>query len=102
MVFAFSHVLWLSLLALLLFGISQNGVGATVITLAQLRVAPQMRGRVMSLNTLLIMGVRPLGDFPAGALIAGMGGPFTAGLSAVLTGVYALFLAVTKREIRVA
>src|SRR5947209_1412492 len=64
-VFAFSHVLWLSLLALLLFGISQNGVGATVITLAQLRVAPQMRGRVMSLNTLLIMGVRPLGDFPA-------------------------------------
>ena len=23
-----------------------------------------MRGRIMSLNTLLIMGVRPLGDFP--------------------------------------
>jgi hypothetical protein len=23
-----------------------------------------MRGRIMSLNTLLMMGVRPLGDFP--------------------------------------
>jgi len=49
----------------------------------------------MSLNTLLIMGVCPLGDFPAGALIAGIGGPLTAGLSAALTGVYALFLAAT-------
>jgi hypothetical protein len=36
-----------------------------------------MRGRVMSLNTLLIMGVRPLGDFPVGALIQFIGGPDT-------------------------
>src|SRR5437667_3433411 len=75
LLFALSHTLWLSLLALLLFGIAQNGVGATVITLAQLRVPPQMRGRVMSLNTLLIMGVRPLGDFPASGMIALVGGP---------------------------
>ncbi len=34
----------------------------------------RLRGRVMSLNTLLIMGLRPLGDFPAGALIALIGG----------------------------
>jgi hypothetical protein len=65
------------ILAFVIFGISQNWVGATVITLAQLRVPPQMRGRVMSLDTLLIMGVRPLGDFLAGALIALGGGPVT-------------------------
>jgi len=98
--FAVSKVMWLSMLALFILGVSQNAATATAVTLMQMRVPPEMRGRVMSLNTLLIMGVRPLGDFPAGALIAGIGGPFTAGLSAALTGLYALFLATTNAELR--
>ncbi len=52
LIFALSNVFWLSLLTLFIFGIAQNGVGATTITLLQTRVPPQMRGRVMSLNTL--------------------------------------------------
>ncbi len=100
LLFAFSRVLWLSMLALLIFGMSQNWVGATVITLAQLRVPPQMRGRVMSLNTLLIMGVRPLGDFPASALIALIGGPFTVIISAVIVGSYSLYLLTGRPVIR--
>ncbi len=100
LIFAFSHLFWLSLLALLLFGIAQNGVGATVITLAQLRVAPQMRGRVMSLNTLLIMGVRPLGDFPASGLIAVVGGPLTVLICALIVGAYSLYLLIGKPVIR--
>jgi len=99
-IFAFSRVLWLSLLALLLFGISQNGVGATVITLAQTRVAPQMRGRVMSLNTLLVMGVRPLGDFPASGMIALVGGPLTVIVCALIVGSYSLYLLVGRPVIR--
>jgi MFS family permease len=100
LLFALSRELWLSLLALLLFGISQNGVGATVITLAQLRVPPQMRGRVMSLNTLLIMGIRPLGDFPASGLIALIGGPFTVIISALIVGSYSLYLLLARPVIR--
>lgn len=100
LLFAFSRVFWLSLLALLLFGMSQNGVGATVMTLAQLRVPPQMRGRVMSLNTLLIMGVRPLGDFPASGLIALIGGPLTVIISALLVGSYSLYLVIGRPVIR--
>jgi len=100
LLFAFSRILWLSLLALLLFGISQNGVGATVITLAQTRVPPQMRGRVMSLNTLFIMGVRPLGDFPASALIALIGGPLTVIISALIVGSYSLYLLIGRPVIR--
>lgn len=55
--------------ALLIYGLGHTLAGTTTITitLLQLRVPQQMRGRVMSLNTLIIMGVRPLGDFPAGA-----------------------------------
>lgn len=98
--FALSHALWLSFLALLIFGIAQNGVGATTITLMQTRVPPQMRGRVMSLNTLFIMGVRPLGDFPAGALIGLIGGPFTVLISAGIVGGYTLFLFFTRPVIR--
>jgi len=99
-IFAFSRVLWLSLLALLVFGMSQNGVGATVITLAQTRVAPQMRGRVMSLNTLLVMGVRPLGDFPASGMIALVGGPLTVIVCALIVGGYSLYLLVGRPVIR--
>lgn len=51
-----------------------------------------MRGRVMSLNALLIMGVRPLGDFPAGALTAGIGAPGTVLLSAGLVGILGIVL----------
>ncbi|HEV2581515.1 MAG TPA: MFS transporter [Ktedonobacteraceae bacterium] len=99
-IFALSRVLWLSLLALLIFGVAQNGVGATVITLAQTRVPPQMRGRVMSLNTLLIMGVRPLGDFPASGLIALAGGPLTVIICAAIVGSYSLYLLLGRSIIR--
>ncbi len=100
MLFALSHVLWLSFIALFIFGVAQNGVGATTITLMQTRVPPQMRGRVMSLNTLFIMGVRPLGDFPAGALIGLIGGPLTVLISAGIVGGYTLFLLFTRPVIR--
>ncbi|HEY4900612.1 MAG TPA: MFS transporter [Terriglobales bacterium] len=91
--FALSGRFWISMTALLVFGIGQTLAGTTTITLLQTRVPEQMRGRVMSLNTLLIMGIRPLGDFPAGALIAGIGAPGTVLLSAGLVGIYGLLLA---------
>jgi MFS family permease len=98
--FAASTAVWLSVGALLILGAAQNAAGATAVTLMQTRVPPQMRGRIMSLNTLLVMGVRPLGDFPAGALIGAMGGPLTAGVSAALTGIYGIFLALRRPGLR--
>src|ERR1700691_88999 len=98
--FAASTTVWLSVAALLVLGASQNAAGATAVTLMQTRVPAQMRGRIMSLNTLLVMGVRPLGDFPAGALIGAIGGPLTAGVSAALAGVYGIFLAVRRAGLR--
>ena len=97
--FALSGRFWISMTALLVFGIGQTLAATTTITLLQTRVPEQMRGRVMSLNTLLIMGIRPLGDFPAGALIAGIGVRGTVLLSASLVGLYGLRLAM-RQEIR--
>ncbi|HLI90444.1 MAG TPA: MFS transporter [Ktedonobacteraceae bacterium] len=98
--FAVSRLFWLSLFALFLFGMAQNGIGATTITLMQTRVPPQMRGRVMSLNTLLIMGLRPLGDFPAGALITLIGAPPTVIVSASIVALYTLYLLVARPAVR--
>jgi MFS family permease len=87
--------------ALLLCGVFQVGVSATTITLLQTRVPRHMSGRVMSINTLLIMGVRPLGDFAAAAVIGRVGAPFTATASAVLVAALALAVA-TRRSTRAA
>jgi predicted MFS family arabinose efflux permease len=99
-VFALSGWLWLSMIALVLSGVGQTFTGTTTITLLQTRVPEQMRGRVMSLNTLLIMGVRPLGDFPAGALISAVGAPDTVLLSAGLVGGYSALVFLIRRSIR--
>ena len=69
-------------IALLLLGAAQSAIGVLTITLLQSRVTREMRGRVMSLQTLLNMGIRPLGDFPISLLIASVGAPATAGFSA--------------------
>lgn len=85
-VFGWSVSLRVSVPALFVLGAAQNVAGATTMTLLQMRVPPEMRGRAMSLNTLLIMCVRPLGDFPAGAAIAWLGFRPTELLAAVLVG----------------
>jgi MFS family permease len=90
--FAASRAFAPALCALLLVGAFQVGVSATTITLMQTRVPKAMRGRVMSLNTLLLMGVRPLGDFAAAAVIAAIGAPYTAEASAALVGITAIGL----------
>jgi MFS family permease len=97
--FALSTWLWVSMAALLMLGLGQTFASTATITLLQTRVPEQMRGRVMSLNTLLLMGVRPLGDFPAGALISVIGPPATVLLSAGLVGMY-VAVALTRRAIR--
>jgi MFS family permease len=97
--FAASRSFAPALAALLLLGLFQAGVSATMITLLQTRVPRPMSGRVMSMNTLLIMGVRPLGDFVAAAAIGRFGAPFTATASAALVATLALAVA-TRRSVR--
>jgi predicted MFS family arabinose efflux permease len=62
--FALSRSFASSFAMLLLMAAAQSVFTTLVITLMQGSVEARMRGRIMSLNTLLMMGVRPLGDFP--------------------------------------
>ena len=95
-VFGWSDSLRVSVPALFVVGAAQNIAGATTITLLQLRVPVEMRGRAMSLNTLLIMCIRPLGDFPAGAVITWLGFRPTVLLGAALVGAVSLTLYVAR------
>jgi predicted MFS family arabinose efflux permease len=63
-IFALSRTFAASFVMLALMAAAQSVFSTLVITLMQGAVEAKMRGRIMSLNTLLIMGVRPLGDFP--------------------------------------
>ncbi len=90
------------MIASLLFsgGAGQAVTSAITSTLLQGRVPPRLRGRVMSLNTLLLMGVRPLGDFPAGMLI-GLAGPQRAALlCATLVAAGAALLLPSRNPLR--
>jgi len=85
-VFGWSAAIGVAVPALFVLGLAQNAAGATTMTLLQTRVPPEMRGRAMSLNTLLIMCIRPLGDFPAGLAIGWLGFHAAVLFSAALVG----------------
>jgi hypothetical protein len=57
-----------------------------------------MRGRAMSLNTLLIMCIRPLGDFPAGAAMDRLG--FRPAILVATSLVGVVLLALIARPLR--
>lgn len=93
-VFGSSASMLVAVPMLFVMGAAQNAAGTTAITLLQTRVPPEMRGRAMSLNTLLIMCVRPLGDFPTGTIISRFGFRPALLLGAVLVGAASLWVAV--------
>ena len=87
------------MLALLVLGIGQTFTATTTITLLQTRVPDHMRGRVMSLNTLLMMVHPSTRRFSCRGFDSVIGPPATVLLSAGLVGVYAL-AALTRPAIR--
>jgi MFS family permease len=94
--FGLSGSLRVSVVALIAWGAAQNAAGATTVTLLQMRVPPEMRGRAMSLNTLLIMCLRPLGDFPVAAAVGRIGFRPAVLISALVVGIVLATLFATR------
>lgn len=103
-VFAFSHVFWLS--ALMIAG---QGMGDCIshvfrLTILQLNIPDEIRGRVTSVNSIFTGGGGPLGAFRAGAMAQWLGpelAVFTGGVAvlAIVWAVAALVPMVRKFEI---
>jgi MFS family permease len=75
--FSFSTSFWLSVALLLPCGYSMMLQMACSNTLIQTMVPDQLRGRVMSLYSMMFMGMAPFGAFFGGALAHRIGAPIT-------------------------
>ena len=101
---AASKMFGLSLLLLLPVGFTMMVQMASTNTLLQSMVPDQMRGRVVSLYTMMFMGVAPFGAFFAGAVANRIGAPWTVAVGGVTcvvgAGVFGLILPKVRAEAR--
>lgn len=88
--FSLTRSLWLAIAALVPAGFSMmTQMGATN-TLLQVMVPDRLRGRVMSLYSMMFIGMGPIGALVAGFAAARMGAPWTVGTGGLicLTGAF--------------
>jgi MFS family permease len=89
--FSFSTSFWLSVVLLLPAGYSMMLQMACSNTLIQTMVPDQLRGRVMSVYSMMFMGMAPFGAFFGGALADRFGAPITiavGGIACVLGAIW--------------
>ncbi len=82
--FSFSRLLWLSALLLLPAGFFMMVEMAASNTLIQSMIPNRLRGRVMSVYSMMFMGMAPVGALVAGALAAPLGAPATVALGGAI------------------
>jgi MFS family permease len=75
--FAYSRIFWASALLLLPVGMFMMLQMAATNTLIQSMVPDRLRGRIMSLYSMMMMGMAPLGALLAGGMSDGLGAPLT-------------------------
>lgn len=83
---------WLTLPVLFVWGATRNAVGTTAGAILQLHVADALRARVMSLNSLIVMGARPLGDFALALLVSAFSVASVVLGGAAIVGAHTAFL----------
>jgi MFS family permease len=84
---AFSHSLPLSLVATSICGLSLSLQLGGSMSLLQLQVPKQLRGRVMSIFSTFMMGLAPFAALIAGWAAQSHGVPLTLGVAAVITAI---------------
>ncbi|HUT84063.1 MAG TPA: MFS transporter, partial [Thermodesulfobacteriota bacterium] len=98
--FSFSHVTWLSIILLVGVGGGMIAQNVTANTLVQTMVPNELRGRMMSMYSLVFMGLMPVGNLIAGAIAQKMGAPFAVGLGGAIALSAALFVRWRFAEVR--
>ncbi|MGA8877148.1 MAG: MFS transporter [Candidatus Korobacteraceae bacterium] len=88
--FSFSRIFWLSTLLLVPVGFFMMVQMASSNTLIQSMVPDRLRGRVMSVYSMMFMGMAPFGALSAGSVAHHLGAPWTValgGLACTMTAV---------------
>ena len=104
MAFSFSRTYWLSMGILVMAGFSMMVQMAATNTLIQSMVPDRLRGRVMSIYSMMFMGMAPFGSLLAGWAAARIGPPATVAaggaLCAAAAGVFTGILPRVRSEAR--
>ena len=82
--FSSSRIFWLSTILLVPVGFAMMVQMASSNTLIQAMVPDKLRGRVMSVYSMMFMGMAPLGALSAGALAHRLGAPWTVATGGVV------------------
>jgi MFS family permease len=100
--FGLSHVLWLSLLLMVLvgFGLMQNVTGIN--TILQSLAPGDMRGRVMSYYTMAFFGAAPIGSLLASVLADQMGAPIAVSITGAACVVGSIWFALELPKVTAA
>ena len=98
--FAISRTLWLSYALLFCTGAGLMIVASTLISLVQLTVPNEMRGRVMSIYLMAFRGGMPLGALASGALAAATSATFALVVGGTLLAVFGLGFLIKHRDLR--
>ena len=85
LIFSSSRYFWLSFCVLIPVGFTMMLQMACSNTLIQAMVPDRLRGRVMSLYSMMFMGMAPLGALFGGSLAEKIGAPFTVGIGGALS-----------------
>jgi MFS family permease len=99
--FGLSHVLWLSMLLMLLVGFGMMQGMAASNTIIQTLVTEEYRGRVMSYYTVAFVGMTPFGSLLAGGLGHWIGAPHTVMITGTVVILGALWFASRLKALKV-
>lgn len=100
LLFVNSNSLLAAVVLMLFVGMSHVFQNAMANTLLQLNSPDQLRGRVMSLYSLVSQGMTHVGSLQAGLVADWMGAPLSIGFGALISLVYGLFIAVRYPQVR--
>ncbi|MCX7919011.1 MAG: MFS transporter [bacterium] len=100
MIFGASKWLWLSIGTLAIVGFCNVAYLATTNTLIQTTVNDELRGRVISLYTLIFLGGMPLGNLFVGAVAQKLGAPATVILGSAICFIYTASTSYRVPELR--
>jgi MFS family permease len=94
--FAASRIFWLSALLLVFVGFSMMLETGSSNTLIQSMAPDRLRGRVISVYSMMFMGMAPVGALLAGVIAAPLGAPWTVALGGFIclaaAGVFFVYL----------
>ena len=99
--FSFSKSFWISVALLLPVGYFIMLQMASSNTLIQVMVPDQLRGRVMSVYSMMFMGMAPLGALMGGALADRLGAPRTVGIGGIAAVLGSWWFSMQLPKIRV-